>query len=289
MKECSAALAEMLNNSRQIYPADLFTITLRDGTILRYTSCDTDLTVGGYRFLSVAIERGKTRQTIGLEVDDLEITMYTKPEYVMPNGESVQKAMRSGAFDNAYLALHVLFSPTPWQYNMPPLAADYTMLHFLGRMDIDEGDGTKTQIKVRSLTDLLEVKQPQNLIMPSCLHTLYVGRCGVIKANYTVACVALAGSTTTQIITGLTQESGYFDQGEIRSTSGLNSGYSRSVRSHSGGLLQLSVRLPNPIQAGDTFDVCPGCDRTKYTCGAKFNNLSNFRGYPYVPVPETLL
>jgi Phage conserved hypothetical protein BR0599 len=47
-------------------------------------------------------------------------------------------------------------------------------------------------------------------------------------------------------------------------------------------------RLPlqSSPNAGDAFTVYQGCDHTPGTCQSKFNNLANFRGFPYVPPPQ---
>jgi len=47
--------------------------------------------------------------------------------------------------------------------------------------------------------------------------------------------------------------------------------------------------LPFAPNAGDAFTAYPGCDKTQNTCTAKFNNLANFEGFPYVPAPETAI
>ena len=44
--------------------------------------------------------------------------------------------------------------------------------------------------------------------------------------------------------------------------------------------------LPFAPATGDAFNVAFGCDHTQATCVAKFNNLPNFRGFPYVPPPQ---
>jgi uncharacterized phage protein (TIGR02218 family) len=41
--------------------------------------------------------------------------------------------------------------------------------------------------------------------------------------------------------------------------------------------------MPQPISAGDTFIVTPGCDKRFTTCQAKFANAVNFRGFPHMP------
>lgn len=289
MKQASQALIDLLHNSDQFYVADLYTIMLVDDTVIRYTSLDINLTVGADVFRSFTIDRNNVRQQIGLEVDELSVTMYANENDKMPSGASIFQAMRGGAFDNAMLALEVLFSPIPWQYNMPAIPADYKLLHFLGRMDIEEVDGLKAEIKVKALTELLNVKQPRNLVMPSCLHTIYDSRCGIKKANYAAAGTVSAGSTKAVVYCMLSQPAGYFDMGEILFKDGPNAGITRGVRQYGSGKILLTNPLPYVPNPGDSYTIYPGCDRTKYTCLTRFNNLTNFRGYPYVPTPETVL
>jgi hypothetical protein len=42
--------------------------------------------------------------------------------------------------------------------------------------------------------------------------------------------------------------------------------------------------LPGAMN-GDAFTVYLGCDHTQATCTTKFGNLTNFRGFPYIPSP----
>jgi uncharacterized phage protein (TIGR02218 family) len=46
--------------------------------------------------------------------------------------------------------------------------------------------------------------------------------------------------------------------------------------------------LPAAVVSGDAFEIYPGCDKTKATCENKFANLIRFRGYPFIPAPETV-
>jgi uncharacterized phage protein (TIGR02218 family) len=47
--------------------------------------------------------------------------------------------------------------------------------------------------------------------------------------------------------------------------------------------IELWRSMPAPIEAGDTFVVTAGCDKTFATCAAKFSNGLNFRGFPHIP------
>ena len=49
----------------------------------------------------------------------------------------------------------------------------------------------------------------------------------------------------------------------------------------------IRIALPAAPSAGDTFTCYPGCDRALLTCTNKFGNQVNFRGYPYIPSPES--
>ena len=95
--------------------------------------------------------------------------------------------------------------------------------------------------------------------------------------------VATDGASPPLVATG-----GYFSQGVIRFTSGPNNGVGRSVQQYySDGSVVVVPPLPALPVAGNTFVILPGCDKAMSTCGGKFNNLVNFRGFPFVPRPET--
>jgi hypothetical protein len=82
---------------------------------------------------------------------------------------------------------------------------------------------------------------------------------------------------------------GYFDFGVVTWTSGPNTGISMEVIRFSGGSFKLMEGLPFQIQIGDAFTVYPGCNLTSATCKAKFNNLANFGGFPFIPGTDDVL
>jgi hypothetical protein len=98
-----------------------------------------------------------------------------------------------------------------------------------------------------------------------------------------------AGSTVNKLISASAKADGYYDNGQIIFTSGANNGLTKAVKSYSGQQFFFNSPLPFVPNAGDTFIAYPGCDKTQATCTAKFNNLANFGGFPYVPAPETAI
>jgi uncharacterized phage protein (TIGR02218 family) len=147
-------------------------------------------------------------------------------------------------------------------------------------------------VSVESDLALLNVQMPKNLIQVGCVHTLFDGGCALLKATYTTsgATTATVTATATTFSTGLTQAAGYYSLGVITFTSGANNGLSRTIQNYSNtsGQVTLVAPLPSAPATGDTFTIIPGCDKQQATCSSKFANLSHFRGFPYVPVPETI-
>jgi len=109
-----------------------------------------------------------------------------------------------------------------------------------------------------------------------------------------VSGAAASGSVANTVLAALTQATGWFDQGKISFTSGPNAGLSRGIKSWiagSGGAPgTVSLIAPFPVAptSGDAFQIYPGCDKTLDAGGCpKFANTVRFRGFPYVPTPET--
>ncbi|MGH7247352.1 MAG: phage BR0599 family protein, partial [Pseudomonadota bacterium] len=70
-------------------------------------------------------------------------------------------------------------------------------------------------------------------------------------------------------------------------TSGVNAGVTATVGSVvAGASMTLLYPLESVPATGDGFTVYFGCDHTMATCQSKFNNLANFRGFPFVPPPQ---
>tara|TARA_R110000787_G_scaffold42303_8_gene104003 strand:+ start:2894 stop:6394 length:3501 start_codon:yes stop_codon:yes gene_type:complete len=47
--------------------------------------------------------------------------------------------------------------------------------------------------------------------------------------------------------------------------------------------LVLAIPTPLEMQAGDTFNLEPGCNKLRATCRDKFDNIVNFGGWPFIP------
>jgi uncharacterized phage protein (TIGR02218 family) len=291
MKTASAALIELLNTSEMFYPADLYTFTLVSGTVVRYTSHDVNIWIGTSTpvlYTPMTLQRDRIKLETGLTIDDLKIEIYANSDDTI-GGSQILSLIRGGSFDGAILSLDRVFNPTFWQYNTPPISTDYTVNLFLGRADAPNITRQIATLEVKSLTELLNIKMPRNLAMPSCVNTLYDYTCALNRADFEVNGTVTSGSTTTVINNDLATSATYYDLGVLLFTSGNNNGNRRFIKKYAPGTIQITPPLPYAPEAGDTFQIVPGCDKTQETCLNKFNNLVNFKGMPYVPTTESIL
>ncbi|MFZ5658774.1 MAG: DUF2163 domain-containing protein [Pseudomonadota bacterium] len=285
MKTASQALIDLLHNGSQFYMADLYTLELIDGTTLRHTSADIDLALDGASYAAGGLhfKRGRVREAAGIKVDGLDLTASADAGYLL-GGVPFPHAVANGALDGAYLTLRRVFMPSPGD------TSPGALVRFVGRVSKVTPGRTETRLSVKSDLEILNIKMPRNVYAPACSHTVYDSGCGLDKSVWAVAATADNGSGRSQLLCGLAQAAGYFDLGYLVFTSGANTGVKRTVRSYTPGVVSLSLPLPNAPAAGDAFTIYPGCDRTLGGNGCpKFSNQARFRGYPYVPVPETAL
>jgi len=88
-------------------------------------------------------------------------------------------------------------------------------------------------------------------------------------------------------------EAGWFTSGTLTWTSGGNTGRITEVLAHGlADAIATLTLLEGPVCAiaeGDAFVARAGCDKRIVTCGAKFANTTNFRGFPNIPGQDAVL
>jgi len=288
MKSASAALIAYLNNARanpdvQLIMVDAFTFTLAAGLVLCYNNSDVTFAYNGNTYLgnSILIDGLKYKASIGLEVDQQQITIKARSTDTITSGAPVLQALRDGSFDFCQIERSRIF----FSDKIGGTAIGAVTL-FKGRLGVIESIGrTSAKLTVNSDLMLLDVDFPRNVYQPTCLHALYDSGCTLVKNAFGTSGAVGAGSTASVI--NWSGASTNFQQGSITFTSGVNAGVTATVGSAVGGT---SMALLHPLESvpatGDGFTVYFGCDHTPGTCQSKFNNLANFRGFPYVPPPQ---
>lgn len=289
MKSISNALKTFLLTNPDAIKADLYTIVCkRTNTTFRRTTSPTQIVFGGNTFLPIypQFKRGSITTMVGLQTDTMDLTLLDDGSTLIDSMTPLVYAQK-GCFDNASIRVETVYGP--------PSGIDVTMgseIKFIGIVaGVPEVGRLMAKFKVKSLMYLLDAQVPLVIIQPGCNHELFDFGCTLVKASFGVNKIAAGGSTQLKVLASVAyaQASGYFDQGTILFTSGANTGFEYGVKSFDGTGLFLNIPTFFPINAGDTFTVFPGCDKTKSTCFNKFNNTQNFMGMPDVPVPETVL
>lgn len=288
MKPASTALINYLNAARstpdvQLIFADAFQFTLKSGTVLAYTNSEITFTYNGVTFLgnNILIDGLKYKASVGLDVDSQQVTISARETDTIGLNAPILQAMRNGSFDGAIVQRQRVF----FSDRIGGTLVGGVVL-FQGRFGtIDNLGRTTAQFTVNSDLVLLDIDMPRNLYQPTCLHTLYDVGCTLTKASFGTNGTVGAGSTASSILWSGANVN--FQQGTISFTSGVNDGVTATVLSAvNGSKLTLGYPLEAAPSPGDTFTVYFGCDHTPGTCTSKFNNLSNFRGFPYVPPPQ---
>lgn len=284
MKSASPDLVAYLQDTTHFLFADCFTLTLRTGIQIFVCDRDIPVVVAGTVFAanSIRVSGLKYAIKIGVDVDEQDITIAATPSDLL-GGVPFLVALRRGVLDGATIQRDRAFF-TAWT---TPAIGSVTLFH--GRVStVGKIGRTEASLKVKSDLVLLDTDMPRNLYQPSCLHTLYDSGCGIDRAAHTTTGAVQAGSTVSRIVwAGAT--AGTFDQGTLVFTSGAHAGVQVTIKNaDSSGSLTLSYPLDTAPGVGDGFSISAGCDHSTGTGGCqKFANLPNFRGFPFVPPPET--
>lgn len=290
MKGAEAALVSWINGTKKGAMADLWTIVLQSGTVLRWTDIDVDFTTvpappadptPRVFTRGPVIRRDRVRWTRGIEVSQLTVD-FSNPEQVV-DGQLLPVFASLGGFDLAVVHLE-------HGYIDDAGVGRGQILWFSGTVSDVEPTDMGANIVLKSQLTQLSQQVPRGLYQAGCLNNLYDSNCAVNKAALTVSTTVLAVVNQTSFTSsGVSAPgSGYYDLGIVTFTSGANAGIRRTVLLHTTTTLKFSRPFPFAVAPGDTFTIVPGCNKTSTTCNSKFSNLSRFRGFPFVPVPETV-
>ncbi len=286
MKSTTTAVMNLINAARAasdapIAFAECFTFTTTTGTVYAWTNVDYPVTYNGVTFLCTGplVAGLKYKGTVGLDVDKQQIAIAARPTDLI-NGAPFLIALRDGAFDGAEIVRYRVF------LTEPAGSVVGGVIMFQGKVStVDNVGRTQATVTVASDLVILQYDMPRNLWSPTCVHTPYDAGCGVPRGTYAVNGTAGPGSTSNQVLTSVA--AARHAQGSLVWTSGANANVRATVKSVTvGAALNLMYPLAFAPAPGDAFTVNAGCDHTQATCQGRFNNVANFRGFPYVPPPQ---
>jgi uncharacterized phage protein (TIGR02218 family) len=279
------AQLEGLVNDRVHRFATLWRLTRKDGQQLRFTNHDAGITHADQLYTPTGALSATAKQRIeGLRDRNVDF------RGALVSDAITYADLLAGKYRQAKIEEYLM----DWRYPWADPFASYT--YFIVQTTFT---GEIWEAQAEGLTHRLK-QQVGRVYGRTCdVHAFGDARCvghgdgGVVsEAAWT------DGGTVTGVNvsrkdfnTTLTQTTNWYKYGYVRWTSGLNTGLTMEVNKSYGtaGRVTLWLKMPYDIAVGDTFNIVAGCDRLMGTCSGKFNNLINFRGFPYIPGTDAML
>lgn len=274
-------LAHLQQNTTTL--AEAWQVTRADGEVFGWTAHDLNVTIDGVVYhASQGLTATAAHTSDDLRVDTLDVTVFLDL--------STEEEVLAGLWDNSAV--------THFWYNWADPPADLTsgdalvVRHgTLGEVTLAEG---VLQAQVRGLLQRLTVRIGRQY-SPGCpwRHATWNGstyvaslECGVTLTSFIhVGAVTEISAAPDREFSDATsaQAAGYYNEGFLTMTSGVNAGLTREIALWSNQLFTLKRPFPYAVAAGDTYKAVRGDEKTALTCKDIFDNLDNFGGFPHLP------
>lgn len=256
--------------------ATCWKLTLRNSSIIGFTDHDKDIVIDNINYkANTGMTASAVANNLDLSTDNMEI------EGVLDSANIKEADIQAGIYDFAEISVFMV------NYNDLTQGSLNLREGWLGEVNINN---QQFIVEVRGLMQSLS-QGIGNLYSPSCRAKFGDSSCKVDLANYTVYGTITSVEDNRIFLDNLRpEESGYFDFGVIKFTSGNNNGLAMEVKSYNlGGEIILVMPMSFAVEIGDSYIMYAGCNKTLDVCGDRFSNAINFRGEPHVPGIDKIL
>jgi uncharacterized phage protein (TIGR02218 family) len=260
--------------------ANCVKITQKNGTVLGFTDHDRDLVVAGVTYRSsVGCKVSTVRFTSAIEEDRFVVEgLMVALSYAVQETTSVVGRLSYGAIDI-------------FEVNWADLTMNTRPIK-RGRIAQVTPKGNFYTLECEGLMSVLLRKNMLETYNADCNADFNDVRCG--KAPVTHAGVITSIPNSTQIIAsafGGPATPGFFEFGRIDITGAVD--ITSQIKTYDSGTKTFTLALPLPLidgapTIGSSFTAYQGCDRKYATCRDTHNNLSKFRGFPFIPGAQAL-
>lgn len=255
-------------------------ILRRDGVVLGFTDHDTSIHFDGVTFAADG----------GLHLRGQDDRLGLRGSTSDVGGALLQfsideAGLASGAYDGASVETWLV----DWSEPSLRLLMNVEVMGEVRRAD------TVFSAELRSLAQVFE-QETGRRFMKSCSADLGDGLCGVNlnQAQYlrkTNVVSVQDASHITVTITGIADR--WFTNGQVHVISGTQAGALCAIKAHRQEDDRAAISLWTPLSpalcVGDQIELRAGCDKSFATCGTKFSNRVNFRGFPHIPGNDLLM
>ena len=147
---------------------------------------------------------------------------------------------------------------------------------FSGRVQAAQFEQEHAILHCEPITVSLKRNGLRRLYSKKCTHVLYGEECGVVPVPIQ-AFVREANRTSIGLFTAP------LVPGELAGGILQNLDGSQRAMIVANEADSLTLIYPLPLSVGQELLLFKGCDHTTQTCVARFNNLPNFGGFPFIP------
>lgn len=233
-------------------------------TSWRYTSARTNITMLGHTWASAAISDEGLTFSGNSDDDEFVITL--------PVNDFTDLFTSTPPSSTIYVTVRRLHygdddAPVVWSGTMKSLKRENALV---------------CKLTCRTITSSLNRLGLRLSFSRNCPHSLYDISCGVVKAFYGQDAMVMSLTGNSFIYDGpIPAGANYYSGGFLEFTvNGLIE--RRPIESQVGSTITL-LTSTDDMTIGTIVTLYPGCDRTTNTCNSKFNNLSNYGGFPQLP------
>lgn len=254
-----------------------FRLERADGTVYGFTDHDAPVTFDGLTYAPEgALDATAAAASLGLAPDELDAAGALSADFI------TEADLAAGLYDGA----EVLAFDVNWR--------DPTARRLLGRYRIGQVERGRLAFRaeLRSLAAGLDRKEGRLHGTLCDVRRLGDSRCKLALGPWTAAAtVTAATGAEIEVATGSGLDPRILARGIATWTGGANSGEESDIRAGApiagGWAVSLWRAPPQAVAVGDTLDIVVGCDRSYPTCRDRFGNAANFRGFPFMPGPDS--
>ena len=244
-------------------------IARQDGTVMGFTSHDTNIDYGGVMYkASTGFAPTAVSTSADMSVDNLDA------ESMVTDDSITVDDLTLGKYNNAQIEVFLV--------NYKNLKDPIFMLRRGTIGEITYGRN-KFTAEIRGLMENFTQKSGK-VTSKQCRTHLGTDLCKLNLVAFTEEGSVTAINEDGDFYITNSHSADYYSYGLITWLTGANAGEQMEIKAYTTDrLVKLFLPMPHKIAIGDTFAIQAGCDGNATTCRSRFNNLVNFRGEPYTP------
>ena len=252
----------------------------RDGVAQGFTNHDADLVIDGLRYgADAGLEAATMDARLGLAPGAMEVSG------ALSSASLSESDLANGVYDGASVEIWLV----DWRDVAHRILLDAATLG-----EVRRGEHGFTA-ELRTIAHRLDEERGRRF-QRACTADLGDSACGVdvtAPVFRHVSQVRAATSPGSCIVAAGAYADGWFTGGVLTARSGANAGARLAVKAHRRSGADAMIEFWTPPAAvfavGDEVELLAGCDKSFATCGAKFSNRVNFRGFPHIPGNDALM